>query len=49
MLSASGICIPTIMATLKFFPKKIVAYYVLLWFFGSILAGVSYDFIKGLF
>jgi len=49
MLSASGICIPTIMATLKFFPKKLVIYYVLLWFFGSIIAGLSYDLLKVLF
>jgi uncharacterized membrane protein YraQ (UPF0718 family) len=45
MLAGAGICLPTIMATLKFFPKKLVIYYVLLWFIGSILAGISYDLI----
>ena len=45
MFSGSGICIPTIMATLKFFPKKLVYYYVIVWLIGSILAGISFDII----
>ena len=45
MFAGSGICIPTIMATIKFFPKKLVYYYVAVWFIGSIIAGVSYDLI----
>ena len=45
MFAASGICIPTISATLKFFPKKLVYYYSLLWLIGSVLAGVIYDLI----
>ena len=43
MFAGAGICIPTIMATLKFFPKNLVFYYVGLWLFGSILGGILYD------
>ncbi|WP_457626539.1 permease [Persephonella sp.] len=43
MLSSAGICIPTITATLKIFPKSIVVIYVFSWFSGSILSGIIYD------
>ena len=48
MFAGSGICLPTIMATIKFFPKKLVYYYVAIWLLGSIIAGISYDLIFGL-
>lgn len=45
MFAGSGICLPTIMATIKFFPKKLVYYYVAIWLIGSIIAGILYDLI----
>ncbi len=45
MLASSGICVPTIMATINFFPRKLVFFYVSLWFIGSILGGVLFDFV----
>ncbi|RUM58148.1 MAG: hypothetical protein DSY59_01720 [Persephonella sp.] len=45
MFAGSGICLPTIMATIKFFPKKLVYYYIFIWLLGSIIAGISYDLI----
>ena len=48
MFAGSGICLPTIMATVKFFPKKLVYYYVLIWLVGSIIAGISYDLMFGI-
>ena len=45
MLASAGICIPTISATFKFFPKKLAVFYILVWFFGSIIGGVLFDLI----
>ena len=43
MLASAGICIPTISATFKFFPRNLAIFYVLVWFIGSIIGGVIYD------
>ncbi len=45
MLSSAGICIPTISATFKFFPKKLAVSYVTIWFLCSIIGGVLFDLI----
>ena len=45
MLASAGICIPTISATFKFFPRSLALLYVSVWFIGSILGGVLYDFL----
>ena len=45
MLASAGICIPTISATFKLFPKKLAIFYVLVWFIGSIIGGVLFDLI----
>ncbi len=43
MLASAGICIPTISATFKFFPKPLALLYVAVWFVGSVIGGVLYD------
>jgi len=43
MLASAGICIPTISATFKFFPKKLAIFYVLVWFIGSVIGGLLFD------
>lgn len=45
MLGGSGLCIPTILATLKFLPPKLVFSYFTFWVFFSILMGMLYDFV----
>ena len=45
MFASAGICIPTILATFKIFPKKLVVFYVLIWFFGSTASGLLFDLI----
>ncbi len=45
MLASAGICIPTISATFKFFPKGLAFFYISVWFLGSIIGGMLYDFI----
>ena len=45
MLASAGICIPTIMATIKLFPKGLVIFYVSIWFIGSIVGGILFDLI----
>ncbi|MFN3599047.1 MAG: permease [Aquificaceae bacterium] len=45
MLSGTGVCIPTIIATLKFLPKGLVLFYLIFWFLFSMIMGVIYDFI----
>jgi hypothetical protein len=43
MLASAGICIPTISATFKIFPKRLVVFYISIWFLGSIFSGLIYD------
>ncbi len=43
MLASAGICIPTISATFKFFPKALAIFYISVWFIGSIIGGVLFD------
>ncbi|WPM32499.1 permease [Hydrogenobacter sp. T-2] len=43
MLGGTGICMPTIIATLKFLPKGLVVAYVIFWVIFSIIMGVVYD------
>ncbi|MEN3028200.1 MAG: permease [Aquificaceae bacterium] len=43
MLGGTGICMPTVLATLKFLPKVMVLAYVLFWVFFSIVMGILYD------
>ncbi len=43
MLGGTGICMPTIIATLKLLPKSLVVAYVVFWVFFSIIMGVVYD------
>ncbi len=43
MLGGTGICMPTIIATLKFLPKGLVVAYVVFWFIFSITMGILYD------
>ncbi|WP_457635934.1 permease [Persephonella sp.] len=45
MFASAGICIPTISATFKIFPKKLAVFYVLIWFFGSTAGGILFDLI----
>ncbi len=45
MLASAGICIPTISATFKFFPKALSIFYIAVWFVGSIIGGVLFDFL----
>ncbi|MFN3813050.1 MAG: permease [Aquificaceae bacterium] len=45
MLGGSGICVPTILATMSFLPKRIVFLYAVSWFFMSWLAGLLFDLI----
>ncbi len=45
MLSGTGVCMPTIIATLKFLPKGLVLSYLIFWFLFSVIMGVIYDFI----
>lgn len=45
MLGGSGICVPTILATMSFLPKGIVLLYTVSWFFMSLLAGLLFDLI----
>lgn len=45
LLASSGICLPTIMAALRFLPLKIVLYYVAGWFLMAITAGYIYDYL----
>ncbi|MCS7170883.1 MAG: permease [Aquificaceae bacterium] len=45
MLGGTGICMPTILATLKFLPKVLVAFYVFFWILFSIAMGIFYDMI----
>jgi len=45
MFASAGICVPTISSTFKFFPKRLAVFYVLIWFFGSIIGGVLFDLI----
>ncbi len=49
LLASSGICLPTIMATLRFLPLKIVLYYVGGWFLMAIAAGYFFDFVSSHF
>ncbi|MCS7277416.1 MAG: permease [Aquificaceae bacterium] len=43
MLGGTGICLPTIVATMKFLPKGLVIAYVIFWLFFSTLMGFIYD------
>jgi len=43
MLGGTGICMPTIIATLKFLPKGLVVAYVIFWVIFSITMGVVHD------
>ncbi|MFN3264875.1 MAG: permease [Aquificaceae bacterium] len=43
MLGGTGICVPTILATLKFLPKGLVLAYVFFWLFFSVTMGILYD------
>lgn len=43
MLGGTGICIPTILAMLRFLPRGLVLAYVLFWLFFSITMGILYD------
>ncbi len=43
MLGGSGICVPTILATMSFLPKRIVLVYTVSCFFMSWLAGLLFD------
>lgn len=43
MLGGTGICMPTVLATLKFLPKGLVLAYVFFWLFFSMSMGILYD------
>lgn len=43
MLGGTGICMPTIIATLKFLPKGLVVAYVIFWISFSTVMGILYD------
>ncbi len=43
MIASAGICIPTISAVMKLFPKWLSIFYITVWFIGSILGGVIFD------
>ncbi|MCS7262786.1 MAG: permease [Aquificaceae bacterium] len=43
MLGGTGVCLPTVLATLKFLPKGLVLAYVLFWVLFSIAMGLFYD------
>ena len=45
MLGSTGICIPTVLATLKFLPKALVLSYIIFWLLFSIAMGIFYDYI----
>lgn len=45
MLASSGICLPTITATLSFLPKGVVFLYVTSWFLLSTVIGLFYDYV----
>lgn len=45
MLGGTGICMPTIIATLKFLPKGLVFSYLIFWFLFSIIMGIFYDYV----
>ncbi len=45
IFASAGICVPTISATFKIFPRKLAAFYVLVWFLGSIAGGILFDLI----
>jgi len=45
MLASSGICIPTIIAVLRIFPKSVVFIYTMVWFLCSVMSGILYDLI----
>jgi uncharacterized membrane protein YraQ (UPF0718 family) len=46
VLAGSGICVPTLIASLRFLPLKVVLYYLFSWFILSIGAGLLYDLIN---
>ncbi|MCX8075989.1 MAG: permease [Aquificaceae bacterium] len=45
MLGGTGVCIPTVLATLKFLPRGLVATYLLFWVIFSMAMGAFYDFV----
>lgn len=45
MLGSTGICMPTVIATLKFLPKGLVFSYLVFWFLFSIVMGIFYDYV----
>lgn len=46
IFAGTGICVPTIVASLKFLPLRVVIYYVGTVFLQSVLAGLIFDFLK---
>ncbi|MFN7065770.1 MAG: permease [Aquificaceae bacterium] len=45
MLGGTGVCMPTILAILKFLPKGLVISYVIFWLLFSVFMGAFYDFL----
>ncbi|MGK0690409.1 MAG: permease [Aquificaceae bacterium] len=45
MLGGTGICMPTILAVMKFLPKALVFAYVVFWLIFSMVMGILYDII----
>ncbi len=45
MLGGTGICMPTLVATLKFLPKGLVVAYAVFWLFFSAVMGILYDIV----
>ncbi len=43
MLGGTGICMPTILAVMKFLPKALVLAYTIFWLFFSVIMGLLYD------